>query len=156
MSSLPQECISSDSPSTGHRDPDPEQVDCLKAKFLDGEFGRTIACGVQLLDSEDNGRKLIDDGLSTVLALKAIKEGAFKTDSIKRPDGQPWGPMLTEIFNAGLPVRVVAYPDDGDRDARQAWNIAKHDREQVSVAWSTVYSKVAAARHSGRAFPRPA
>ncbi len=38
--------INVDSVQTGHRSPDLEQIECLKNKFLDGEFGRTVACGV--------------------------------------------------------------------------------------------------------------
>ena len=47
------ENINIDSPQTGHREKDPEFVETLTGRFLDGEFGRSVACGVQLLDLED-------------------------------------------------------------------------------------------------------
>ena len=58
------------SPSTGHRDKDEGHIQNLKERFFDGEFGRSVAaCGVQILEGEEDGKRLIDDGLSYVCAL---------------------------------------------------------------------------------------
>ena len=72
------EDINEDSSQTGHRPKDIEFIATLKAKFLYGEFGRTVTCGVQILDEEEFGRKLIDDGLSTVCALLQIQDEVWK------------------------------------------------------------------------------
>ena len=118
----------------------------LKEKFLDSEFGRTVTCGVQLLDEEEHGQKLIDDGLSTVCALVDIKTEHWTHNQQTKPDGGAWDPQLVEIFTNGLAVQVVQFEDDTDRDAREAWNIAKHDKSSVSVACSTVWSQINMAR----------
>ncbi len=134
--------INVDSVQTGHRSRDLEQIECLKNKFLGGEFGRTVACGVQLLEDEENGKKLLDDGLSTVIALQQIQEEYWRKDADAKPNGDLWDSQLVDIFQNGLVVKIVAYPENSDREVREAWNIAKHDKESVSVAWSTVFAKV--------------
>ena len=49
------DAINTTSNQTGHRPRDDEFIGILKGKFLDGEFGRSVTCGVQLLDEEENG-----------------------------------------------------------------------------------------------------
>ena len=44
--------------------------------------------------------------------------------------------------STGYLKKIIRYEDDDDFEAREAWNIAKHDKESTSVAWSTVYSKI--------------
>ena len=136
------ESINVVSAKTGHRVPDREQIGDLKNRFLDGEFGRTVACGVQLLDSEEDGKKLIDDGLSTCTALLEIFQEHWVTNPAAKPNGDLWDCGLAELFQHGLFVKIVRYEDDDDFEAREAWNIAKHDKESTSVAWSTVCSKI--------------
>ena len=140
------EDINVDSSQTGHRPKDIEFIATLKEKFLDGDFGRTVTCGVQILDEEEFGRKLIDDGLSTVCALLQIQDEVWKVQGAKKPDGEPWDSQLVDIFTNGLAVNVVKYADDTDRDAREAWNLMKHDKESLAVSWSTVFGKINIAR----------
>ena len=40
---------------------------------------------------------------------------------------------------------VVAYTDNDDCEAREAWNTAKHDEESNTVRWSTLHQKLATA-----------
>ena len=43
------------SPQAGHREKDQEQIEHLHCRFIDGEFGRSVAgCGVQLLAIEED------------------------------------------------------------------------------------------------------
>ena len=91
-------------------------------------------------ESPDN-LKLIDDGLSTVCSLIACHE-EFKRNSEATPKGNPWPGSLVAVFEKGLQVRVVQYEDDEDRDKRFRWNVAKHDQENNTVRWSSVYQKI--------------
>ena len=61
------------------------------------------------------------------------------------PSGDPWPANLIEIFELGLKVKVVKYADDGDKDARFRWNVAKHDVENNTVRWSTAFQKITVA-----------
>ena len=65
------------------------------------------------------------------------------------PDATPFGdPLpddLVDIFTPGLPVEVVKYAEDEDREERFRWNVAKHDVENNTVQWSTVWQKVTVA-----------
>ena len=77
-----------------------------------------------MLPIEDaNGAQLIDDGVSTVQALVELKaahaEGKLITDA-----------QLLAIFDQGLQVTVVTYPDNDDLVARCAWNAGKHDEDR--------------------------
>ena len=92
------------------------------------------------LESPDN-RKLIDDGLSTVCSLMACHE-AFTRNSEATPKGNPWPGNLVDIFEQGLPVKVVKYADDEDKDLRFRWNVAKHDAENNTVRWASVFQKL--------------
>ena len=140
--------ISTDHDCTGWRPGCPDRVKELTTSFSLGEFGLTVTCGVQVLEKEapDNS-KLIDDGVSTVSALKEC-HAAHQACQDRTPEGHDWPSNLLEIFQHGLEVRVVAYEDDDDRDAREAWNIAKHDEESNSVRWSSVYQKISVATKS--------
>ena len=90
---------------------------------------------------EEDGKKIIDDGLSTVSALMSLYE-LWKTDSTNKPDGIPWDSLLRDTFTQGLLVKIVKYPDDGDRDVREAYNVMKHDQESLNVSFASVYSKI--------------
>ena len=94
------------------------------------------------MDKEDtDGRKLIDDGVSTVLALRRC-HAAYQANKETTPEGDVWPQSLMSIFSSGLSVRVVAYEDDDDREVREAWNTAKHDEESNTIRWSTLYQKM--------------
>jgi hypothetical protein len=94
------------------------------------------------MDAEDpNGRKLIDDGVSTVEALK-MRATHYETNPDATPDGDLWQESLLPIFRIGILVRVVAYSDNDDRELREAWNTAKHDEENNAIRWSTLHQKL--------------
>ena len=79
--------------------------------------------GVTALALEDGqGRKMIDDGLSTILALSDARAD-WEKDADKNPTGEVWGPRLVDIFKEGLTVKEVASTDDEDRDMRFQWNV---------------------------------
>ena len=127
--------------STGWRDHDDARVQAFTTAFLQGAFGLGVSCGVQIIDKEDaSGQQIIDDGVSTVAALKTCM-GAWEANPDSTPDGEAWSESLVQVFRAGLQCRVVAYADNDDREDRSAWNTAKHDEESNTVRWSTLHQK---------------
>ena len=125
---------------SGWRNRSTKRVAELRNIFADGQFGQSVACGVQVLPVEDvNGASIIDDGISTVQALVELKaghaEGKVVTDA-----------QLVAIFEQGLHVTVVTYNDNEDMLARRGWNTGKHDEESNTVRWSSVYMKIMVAR----------
>ena len=58
-----------------------------------------------------------------------------------------WPESLVTIFRYGFSVRVVAYTGDDDLESREAWNTAKHDEENNSVRWSSLYQKLSIVRN---------
>ena len=89
---------------------------------------------MQILEKESGlGQKIIDDGLSTVAALKACA-AEYADDSSLTREGNLWPESLVAIFRYGLSVRVVAYTDDDDLESREAWNTAKHDEGVPGVS----------------------
>lgn len=136
--------LSVDDPNTGWRTHCQERVAALTADFKAGNFGLTVACGVTILDTEGKDeKKLIDDGVSTVMALLACRAFfAGQPDDVQVPHN------LSDIFDNGLAVKVVEYSDNDDREARECWNVARHDEESFTVRWSSVHQKVSSAlRH---------
>ena len=64
--------IDTESKRTGWRKPNKERQETLKNIFLGGQYGLSVSNGVQILEKESGlGQKIIDDGVSTVAALKA-------------------------------------------------------------------------------------
>ena len=119
--------IDTESEHTGWRKPNKERQETLKNIFLGGNYGLSVSNGVQILEKESGlGQKIIDDGLSTVAALKACA-AEYADDSSLTREGNLWPESLVTIFRYGLSVRVVAYVDDDDLESREAWNTAKHD-----------------------------
>ena len=107
---------------SGWRNRSAKRVAELRTIFADGQFGQSVACGVQVLPVTDaDGASLIDDGVSTVQALVELKaahaEGKPITDE-----------QLLAIFTQGLHVVVVAYPDSDDMVVRRAWNTGSRGR----------------------------
>ena len=138
------DALCSEGKSTGWRDAEQHRVEALTAIFLGGSFGLGVACGVQIIEKEDPpGQKLIDDGVSTVAALKMCAK-EYEQNAEATPSGDVWSESLVSVFQRGLNVKVVAYEND-DRESREAWNTAKHDEERNDVRWSTLYQEVATA-----------
>ena len=54
--------------------------------------------------------------------------------------------MVDIVTTNGLAATVVEYEDSTDRDVREAWNIAKHDKETLAVRFSILYVKINIAR----------
>ena len=136
------EHIDSASAETGWRDPNEIRAKMLTETFLGGSYGLGVTCGVQILEKESaNGQKIIDDGVSTVAALKACAASYFESAELA-PKGEVWSQALVDIFRIGIAVRVMSYSDDDDREARVAWNTAKHDEETNSVRWASCHQKV--------------
>ena len=138
--------IDTESEHTGWRKPNKERQETLKNIFLGGQYGLSVSNGVQILEKESGlGQKIIDDGVSTVAALKACA-AEYADDSSLTREGNLWPESLVDIFRYGLSVRVVAYTDDDDLESREAWNTAKHDEENNSVRWSSLHHKVSIVR----------
>ena len=134
--------IDTESAHTGWRKPKKDRQETLKNIFLGGQYGLSVTNGIQILEKEsEEGQKLIDDGVSTVCALKACA-AIYAENSSQTPDGDLWPGSLVQIFQYGVYVRVVAYTDDDDLEARAAWNTAKHDEENNTVRWSSLYQKL--------------
>ena len=135
--------------NTGWREIEPARVAELVEIFKGGGFGRSSSCGVSILEEEDSeGAKLIDDGVSTVLALLQCTRRYEAEQLVKGPAGVPaagsdWGGLLVEIFETGLQVLKVEYPAEfREREWRQAWNIEKHNEDTHSIRWSSTYEKI--------------
>ena len=121
---------------SGWRKRSEKRIEELVSIFRAGQFGQSAACGVQVLPEEDaDGASVIDDGCSTVAALKKLQAEGFEED-----------PQLKEIFTHGLRVTVVRYSDNGDLINRRAWNVGKHDEESNTVRWSSIHLKVTVAK----------
>jgi hypothetical protein len=133
-----------DDKNAGRRDPCPERIAELTQLFLDGGFGISVTCGIQILGTESStGKRLVDDGVSTVTALL---QQCFKRKeehpNCPTTDGEPWSLRLVDIFLNGLSCTVVNYADNNDRDVREAWNVARHAEESNKVRWSSVFQKL--------------
>ena len=125
---------------SGWREQSDERITALENIFLLRGFGQSVACGVSVVDREDaDGKKLIDDGVSTVAALKRCL-AKYEVNQEMTQDGHEWDARLRNIFDAGLPLTVVKYTDD-EYD-REAWNVAKHDEETNTVRWSSIHQKI--------------
>ena len=115
--------------------------------FLNGQFGCSALCAVQLLEKTDeNGLFIIDNGRTTVQTMLEIME-AFEKDPELDPNGSPWHSNLVDVFEQGLPVAWVVYEQDDPR-TRKLWNIYKHDEDNNKFDTSSVSSKIRAANDS--------
>ena len=59
---------------SGWRDGSPERIKVLATIFVRGGFGLSVLRGPQILEKEHDGKKIIDEGVSTVSALLWRKE----------------------------------------------------------------------------------
>ena len=131
-----------DDPATGWRDPSEERVEQLFQTFSEGGFGMSVTCGVQVLLLETaDGKTIIDDGVSTVKALLRCRREC--------PE-ETWSAHLADVMKSGLHCKVVKYTDDEDKESRELWNVAKHDEDNNTVRWSSLYQKLNIVKQSFR------
>ncbi len=132
---VPLEDISVVRPLSGWRDVDNSRVEEVKTLCYQGQLSMNIFGGVVLLkgSTDTDGKQLVDDGLSTILAWVQMK-AEFGEDPENSPSTEPggggaWDPKVIEVFNLGLIVSQSTYEDNTDVSLREAWNAAKHDEE---------------------------
>ena len=111
---------------SGWRESDPREIAILKDKFKAGEYGNGILAIPSILCfderpkvSTEDGRYLINNGRSTISALKMLKQAAAEAGepelaaSARELD---WvAGELAEIFRSGVRCDFVQYSED-DRD----------------------------------------
>jgi len=116
-------------PHSGWRDPDDAHINELMDTFYGGLYGQNLQGCVCLLKITDmDGRRIIDDGMSTITALKRMGE-AYENDAQKTPAGELWPANIVDVFEQGVRVVYHAYEGETDLDIREAWNASKHDQE---------------------------
>jgi hypothetical protein len=129
--------------NTGWRETCSQRVEELTSIFLAGGFGISVTCGIQVLDTESSaGKKLLDDGVSTVKALLQCHAHFVLHPNSPNEDGEPWPSRLLDIFQNGLQCTVVKYTDNDDREEREAWNVQRHDQDTFTIRWSSLYQKL--------------
>ena len=102
--------------------------------FFAGGFGQTILSDISvLLKTDADDCFLIDDGLATVTALSQLR-----TLYDKAEEDAEWPHSLAEIFESGVPVKLVAYERD-EVLLRRLWNVSKHSEEHNKHRQSGVY-----------------
>ena len=107
MALVPLEKMCVDPEISGWRDSGQARVEELFVSFCNDEFGMSVTCAVQIMETEStDNKKLVDDGLATVTALKRCK-AAKDASPDATPFGDPWPATLVDIFELGLGVRVV-------------------------------------------------
>ena len=94
----------------------------------------TVLGGVTLLrDMNDcEGKHLIDDGLSTILAWREV--AALYTSSPEECSltGKAWHPDVLLTLSTGLVCSWAKY-EHADREVREAWNAAKHEEAAAAA-----------------------
>ena len=89
--------LDTESEHTGWRKPNKERQETLKNIFLGGQYGLSVSNGVQILEKESGlGQKIIDDGVSTVAALKACAAEYADNSSLTR-EGNLWPESLVAM-----------------------------------------------------------
>ena len=138
--------------STGWRDKSTEKIDELKATFKAGEYGQTILANPSLL--YESGQKkqavgggfVINNGLSTICALVSLQQELTRelavpgvnTDDVKAS----WPANLQRIFDIGVMVDFVEFPDAADDDLRFAWNAMLHDVDSNKYTVTSIHNKI--------------
>lgn len=117
---------------------DHERVAELQDLLRSGLVGMNIFGGVVLVKEvvDMNGLRVIDDGLSSVLAWKGLKQ-----EWVENKDAA-WDSRCVEVFEKGLVVSLAVYAED-DKALREAWNAAKHDEENNRYRPTSVAKKLA-------------
>jgi hypothetical protein len=115
----------------------------------------SILGGVSLLkDTVDcDGKTLIDDGLSSVLAWQGIL-AQYNQDKDRSPSGEPWDPKVVDVLIHGLTISWATYDDNTDVAHREAWNAIKHDEENNKYRPTSVAKKLAVVRARLSSFGR--
>ena len=131
---------------SGWRERDSGEIAILREKFKAGEYGIGILTIPSILCwdekpkcSCDDGRYLINNGMSTISALKDLFQDASKHCEEDAPD---WvAGELAEIFKSGLRCDFVQYAED-DRDIVVAWNALAHDADSNRYQQTSIETKV--------------
>ena len=98
--------ISIDRPASGWRDVDSDRIQELMGVFYSGNWGMHVFGEVSLLSTTPlliEDKRIIDDGLSTVMALLEMKK-AHESNQEQTPAGEPW------------PQNIVSFPGRTSRD----------------------------------------
>lgn len=101
---------------------------------------------------DDEGKMIIDDGLSTFVALsrtlakyeewKANGKTVLEKDlAVDSNEATIWSPCLLDALESGVVVDYVEYPDQ-DRDVRVCWNTHVHDAESNRFSATSLYQKL--------------
>ena len=116
-------------PDSGWRDADATRVEELSEQFYAGQWGMNVLAGISILKTLDrDGRRIVDDGLATVSALRRMLD-AFRTNGDLTPSGEEWPANIVKVLTVGMPCTVHEFEEDSDLDLREAWNAGKHDEE---------------------------
>jgi hypothetical protein len=131
------EDISVDPKFSGWRSIDEERVAELAEILKGGQIGMNIFGGIVLVKgiTDVNGLRVIDDGLSSVLAWKGLKKEWSDSKDAE------WDSRCVEVFETGVVVTLASYAED-DRALREAWNAAKHDEENNRYRPTSVAKKL--------------
>jgi len=145
---VPLDEISLARPTSGWRDVDWPRIQEIKSLCYQGQLSMNVFGGVVLLKgcTDVDGKQLIDDGMSTVMAWVEMKK-EYSQDPDNSPStelggGEPWDPNVIEVFNLGLVVSQSTYEDNGDVSLREAWNAAKHDEENNKYRPTSLAKKI--------------
>lgn len=145
-------------PESGWRDIQDTVVAQFQEAFIES-FGMSILGGVKVLvsqrgestediSSDVDGKYLLDDGKSTVVALQNLftlyEAGKLQEDACCE--------ALLSVFKDGLPVTGNFYPDS-DFIHRLAWNTSTHDEENNKFLCSSVADKVLMVRRVAGLYP---
>ena len=113
--------IDTESEHTGWRKPNKERQETLKNIFLGGQYGLGVSNGVQILEKESGlGQKIIDDGVSTVAALKACAAEYADDSSLTREidaNGSSSSWQVLKLMPDGQICKVMSpvdFPTEGD------------------------------------------
>lgn len=133
---------------SGWRELDAERVTELVDSFRKGEYGHGILTIPSVLSFQDvlkksstDGRLLLNNGKSTVAALKKLyAEWAAAAEDQK--EAMEWAAgRLLKVFNDGMRVDVVEYPED-DPVLVVAWNGLAHDTDSNRYRPTTIHMKI--------------
>ena len=137
---------------SGWRERDPREITILRDKFKAGEYGNGILTIPSILCwdqkpkvSLDDGRWLINNGRSTIAALKELfqetQPGHQFEDPVELHQNDWVVGELAEIFESGVRCDFVQYFED-DRDLVVAWNALAHDADNNRYRQTSIETKV--------------
>ncbi len=154
---MPLDKISVTAEESGWRPVQPCVVAHFEALFP-SSFGQSVLGGVKVqaadtsfskLCEDGEGRVLLDDGRSTVAALKALKarvdDGSLPLDDLCL--------HLRDVFNEGLMVTPVYYESGGSL-FRVVWNTACHSEENNKYLGSTIVDHIDCVKRVAAALPQ--